>query len=85
MDQVIEVTRHPSFKGVHHEVHPFLYHLHLRDYVGGSRIYGGWMVGILSLLSAWGVVVFRPLLIPFFSAGSFLVLLLGVKFYVLLA
>ena len=43
------------------------------------------MVGILSLLSAWGVVVFRPLLIPFFSAGSFLVLLLGVKFYVLLA
>ena len=36
MEQVIEIARHPSSEGVHHEVHPFLHHLHLRDYVGGE-------------------------------------------------
>ena len=76
MDQVIKVARHLSSESVHHEVHPFLHHLHLRNCVRGSRIYGEWMAGILSLLSAWGVVAFRPLLIPSFSASSFLVLLL---------
>ena len=52
MDQVIEVARYLFSESVHHEVHPFLHHLHLRDYVEGSHIYGGWMAGILSLLSA---------------------------------
>ena len=31
MDQLIKVARHPSSKGIHHEVHPFLHHLHLHD------------------------------------------------------
>ena len=79
MDQVIEVARHPSSEDVHHEVHMFLHHLHLHDYVRGSRICGEWSAGILLLLSAWGVAAFRPLLIPSFSASSFLVFLLGVK------
>ena len=84
MDQVIKVARHLSSEGVHHKVHPFLHHLHLHDYVKGSRICGGWTASILSLLFAWGIAAFRPLLIPSFSASSFLVLLLGVKCYVLL-
>ena len=85
MDKVIEVARHPSFEGVHHEVHPFLHHLHLCDYVRGSHIYDGWSAGILLLLSTWGVATFRPLLIPSFSAGFFLVFLLGVKSCIFLA
>ena len=85
MDQVIAVTRYLSSEGVHHEVHPFLHHLHLCDYMGGSRICGEWTTGILSPLFSWGVAAFQPLLIPSFSAGPFLVLLLGVKCCVLLA
>ena len=85
MDQVIEVAGHLSSKGVHYEVHPFLHHLHLCDYVKESRICGGWSSGILLLLFAWGVATFQPLLIPSFSAGSFLVFLLGVKRCVFLA
>ena len=69
MDQVIEVTRHLSSKGIHHEVHLFFHHLHLRDYVRGSRICDGWSIGILSLLSAWGVATFRLLLIPSWSSS----------------
>ena len=72
MDQVVEVTGHPSSKGVHYEVHLFLHHLHLHDYMRGSHICVGWTAGILLFLSIGG-------------AGSFLVFLLGVKCYVLLA
>ena len=78
MDQVIEVTRHPSSEGVHHEVHPFLHYLHLRDYLRGSCICAGWTAGILLFLSAWGVAAFWPLLIPSFGIGSFLVFLLSI-------
>ena len=85
MDQVIEVARHPSFEGVHHEVHPFLHHLHLRNHVRWSRICGGWTALVLSLWSTWGVATFQPFLIPPFSVGAFLVLLLSVKPRVLLA
>ena len=38
MDQVIEVARHLSSKGVHHKFHLFLHHLHLYDYVRWSHI-----------------------------------------------
>ena len=48
MDQVIEVVGHPSSEGVHHEVHLFLHHLHLCDYVRWSCIYGG--CGLLKAL-----------------------------------
>ena len=85
MDQVIEVTRHLSSEGVHYEVHPFLHHMHLRDHVRWSRIYGKWTACVLSLWSAWGVANFRPLLVPSLSADAILVLLLSVKPCVLLA
>ena len=85
MDQVVEVTGHPSSEGIHHEVHLFLHHLHLRDYLRGSRICARWTAGILSLLFAWSVAAFWPLLVPSFGAGSFLVFLLSVKCCVLLA
>ena len=52
MDQVIEVARHPSSEGVHHEVHLFLHHLHLCDYVKWSCIYDGWTARVLSIWSA---------------------------------
>ena len=85
MDQVIEVAGHLSSEGVHHEVHPLLHHLHLHDHLRWTCICGGWATRVLSLWSAWGVATFRPLLIPSFSAGAFLVLLLSVKTRVLLA
>ena len=85
MDQVIEVTGHPSSKGIHHEVHLFLHHLHLYDNVRWSHICDGWMARVLSLWSAWGIATFRPFLVPSLSAGAFLVLLLSVKPRVLLA
>ena len=85
MDQVIEVTRHPSSEGVHHEVHLFLHRLHLRDYVRGNCIYGEWSAGILLLLPARGDAAFSALLIPSFCVGSLLVFLFGVKHYIFLA
>ena len=85
MDQVIEVARHPSSEGVHYEVHPFLHHLRLCDYVRWSRICDGWMALVLLLWSARGIATFRPFLVPYLSAGAFLVLLLSVMPHVLLA
>ena len=85
MDQFVEVVKHQSPKGVHHEIHLFLHHLHLRNHVWWSRIYDGWMTCILSLLFAWGIVNLRPFLVPSLSACSFLVFLLSVRPYVLLA
>ena len=72
MDRVVEVTWHPSFEGVHHEVYSFLYHLHLRDYVRRSRICAGWLAGILSFLSTRGIVAFWPLLVPSWSSSKVL-------------
>ena len=85
MDQLIEVARHPSSEGVHHEVHPFLHHLHLCDHVWWSCVYGGWMTCILLLLFAWGVATLWPFLITSLSACTFLVLILSVRPCVLLA
>ena len=81
MDQVIEVTRHPSSKGIHHKVHPFFHHLHLSDYVRWNRICNRWPARVLSFWSTWGV----PFLVSSLSAGAFLVFLLSVNFCVLLA
>ena len=85
MDQVVEVARHLSSKGIYHKVHPFLHHLYLYDHVRWSHICDGWMARILSLWSAWDVATFRPFLVPSLSAGAFLVLLFSVKPRVLLA
>ena len=85
MDQLVKVAGQPSFEGVHHEVHSFLHHLHLRDHVRWSSIRSGWTACILSLLSTLGVAAFRPLLVSSLRTGTFLVLLLGVKRRILLA
>ena len=58
MDQVIEVARYPSSKGVHHEVHPFLHHLHLRDHMMWNCICGEWTAHVLLLWYARGVATF---------------------------
>ena len=85
MDQVVKVAGHLFSKGVHHKVHPFLHHLHLGDYVRWDRIDNGWLASILSFWSTRGVATFRPFLVPSFSTGAFLVLLLGIHNCVLLA
>ena len=84
MDQVIEVTRHLSSEGVHHEIHLFLHHLHLCDYVKWSRNCDRWTVRVLWLWFAWGITTFRPFLVPSLIPDAFLVLLLSVKPHVLL-
>ena len=58
MDQFVEVVRHLSLEGVHHEVHPFLHHLHLYNHVWRCHVY------VLSLLSAQGIVALRSFSIP---------------------
>ena len=78
VDQVIEVAGHSSSKGVHHKVHPFLHHLHLCDHMRWSHICDGWTAHVLSFWSISGVATFRPLLVPYLSAGTFLVFLLSV-------
>ena len=85
MDQVIEVTRHPSSKGVHHKIHLFLHHLHIGDYVRWNRIGDGWLASILSLWSTQGVATFRLFLVPSLNVGAFLVFLLSIKVCILLA
>ena len=85
MDQFIEVTRNPSSEGVHHEIHPFFHHLHLRDYLRGNYIRSCRTAGILSLLPTCGMTAFWPLLVPSFCVCSFLVFLLSVLLRVLLA
>ena len=85
MDQIIKVAGHPSFEGVHHDVHLFLHRLHLRDNVGWIHISDGWTVHILSLWSAWGITTFQPLLVSSLGIGTFLVLLSSAVTCVLLA
>ena len=47
MDQIIEVSRHLSSKGIHHEIHPFLHHLYLSYYMRWNRISDGWVTSVL--------------------------------------
>ena len=84
MDQVIEIVRHPSSKGVHHKVYSFLHHLHLGNYVRWNYIGDGWPTCVLSFWSAWGVASFQLFLVPPLSAGAFLILLLSIKVCILL-
>ena len=77
MDQIIEVTRHSSFEGVHHKVHSFLHHLHLCNNVKGSRVCSGRMAHVLSLRSTRGITAFQPLSVSPLSTSTFLVFLLG--------
>ena len=79
MDQVVEVAGYLSSEGIHHQVHPFPYHLHLYDNVGWSYICGGWTTHVLSFWPARGIANFWPLLVSSLSAGAFLILLLNVK------
>ena len=84
MDQVIEVARYSSSEGVHHQVHPFLHHLHLCDNVGWSYICDRRTTHILSFWSTKSFASFWPLLVSSLSTGAFLVLLLSVMPCVLL-
>ena len=77
MDQIIKVAGHPSFEGVHRDIHLFLYHLHLRDNVGWSHIREGWEAYILSLWSAWGVTTLQSLSVSLLGTGTLLVLFLS--------
>ena len=81
----IEVARYPSSEGVHHEVHPFLHHLHLYDHMMWNRICGGWTARVLSLWSAWGVATFWSLMVLSLNVGAFLILFLSIKPRILLA
>ena len=60
IDQLIKVVWHPPLEGVHHEVHPFLHHLHLRDHMWWHRICNKWTAGILSLLPTWALLPSSP-------------------------
>ena len=84
MDQVFEVARHPSSKGVHHKVHPFFHHLHLGDYVRWNRVGDRWATCVLLFWLTWDIAFFWPFLVPSLSAGALLVFLLGIKACVLL-
>ena len=84
MDQFIEVTRNPSSEGVHHEIHPFLHHLHLREHVWWSCICGGWTVHVLSLLSTQGVATLQRFLVLSLSVCTLLVLFLSIRPCILL-
>ena len=84
MDQVIEVSRHPSSKGIHHKVHPFLHHLHFGDYMRWNRIRDEWATRVLSFWPTGGIATFQPFWVPSLCAGAFLVLLIYVHHYVLL-
>ena len=46
MNQVVEVARNLSPKGIYHEVHPCLHHLHLHDHVWWNCICSGRMACI---------------------------------------
>ena len=48
MDQVVEVVRHPSSKGIHYKIHMFLLYVHLGDYVRWNRVGDEWATRVLS-------------------------------------
>ena len=81
MDQVAEVARYSSSEGVHHQVHPFPHHLHLRDNMGRSHVYGRWTTQVWSFWSARGIATFRSLLVSFVCTCAFLILFLSVMPY----
>ena len=64
VDQIIKIAGHPSFEGIHHDVHLFLHHLHLCENVRGSRVCNGRTAHILLLWSTRGVTTFQPLSVP---------------------
>ena len=73
VDKVVKVTGHSSLESVHHNFHLFLYRLHLRDNRWRSRIRKRGKACVLSLWPTWGVAGLWSLLIPPFSASSFLI------------
>ena len=82
VDQIVEVTRHFFLERIHHKVHPFLHHLHLRDNVGCSRVSDGWTAYVLPFQSTGGITTLWPLLVSSLSVDTFLVLLLSVMPYI---
>ena len=84
MDQVVEVARHPSSKGVYYKVHLFLHHLHLSDYVRWNYVGNRWVTRVLLFWPTWNITSFQPFLVPSLSADAFLVFLLNIKVCVLL-
>ena len=78
MDQVVEVAQYSSSEGVHHQVHPFTHHLHLRDNMGRSHVCGRWTTQVWSFWSARGIATFRSLLVSFVCTCAFLILFLSV-------
>ena len=78
MDQVIKVAWYLSSKGIHHQVHPFLHHLHLCDNVGQSHVCGRWTTHVWSFWFARGMATFRPLLVSYVCTYAFLILFLSV-------
>ena len=78
MDQVIEVARNSFSEGVHHQVHLFPHHLHLRNNVGWSHVCSRWTTYVWSFWSARGIATFRPLLVSFVYTCAFLIFFLSV-------
>ena len=78
MDQVAKVARYSSSKDIHHQVHPFTHHLHLRDNMGRSHVCGRWTTQVWLFWSARGIATFRPLLVSFVYTCAFLILFLSV-------
>ena len=85
MDQIIEVSRHPSSKGIHHKVHSFLHYLHLGYYIRWNCICDGWATSVLSFWPARNIATFWPFLVPSLNASAFLVFLLGIHHRIFLA
>ena len=79
VDQLVQIVWHSPLEGIHHEVHPLLYHLHLRDHMWWCRIYDGWIASILLLLSARGIAAFWSFSVSPFGASAFLLLSVTVK------
>ena len=68
-----------SLEGIHHDLHLLLHYLHFCDDRRWGEIHERWEAYVLPLRSAWGIVAFRPLLLPSLGTVTFLVLLLKVR------
>ena len=82
VDQVVEIAGYSSSEGVHHQVHPFLHHLHLCDNVGWSHVCDRWTTHVWSFWPTRGIATFWPFLVSFVCASAFLVFFLSVMSYV---
>ena len=85
VDKVVNITGHLPLESVHHNLHLFLYRLHLCDDRWRSRICEGREAHVLSLRFAWGVIGLGNLLVSSIDAGSLLISSLVVRCYVFLA